>query len=396
MATSLNETAINEESPGEEGLGSTALPDHAADTDHRDQAIDQVGVRDLRWPMSVWDREHQRQHTVGRLSLSVGLPADVRGTHMSRFLEVLNGFSAELSLRTVPELLAEIQRHLGAEEAFLDVRFPYFLSREAPVSGARSWMDYSCGFKAHRKGDQTDFILQVAVPVTTVCPCSKAISERGAHNQRGVVTVRLRFDSMVWIEDVVTIVEGCASSPVYALLKREDEKYVTEHAYDNPCFVEDLVREVVLALRELEGVTWIDVEVDNQESIHNHAAWARVRWPATESTPPSQSHKTPPSGETFGAWLRTQRKARRMSQYQVAGALSISPSLICRVEKDEKSLSARHLALLAHAWGLDPIKVTLRAGVIPEGLLARIQADAEGFLNWALTGPEPGPAARSR
>lgn len=372
----------------DERQGTRPLPDHAADTDHRDQAIDQVGIRDLRWPMAVWDRDHQQQQTVGTLSLSVGLPGDVRGTHMSRFLEVLNGFSAELSLRTVPELLAEIQRRLGAEDAFLDARFPYFLTRQAPASGARSWMDYDCGFRAHRRGDQTDFVLQVSVPVTTCCPCSKAISERGAHNQRGIVTVQLRFDTMVWIEDVVEVVEGCASSPVYALLKREDEKHVTEQAYDNPRFVEDMVRDVVLALRALDGVRWIDVQVDNQESIHNHAAWAHVRWPDGPGvTTPEPAAAAPSvsavSPEPFGQWLKAQRRARRMSQQAVADALAISPSLICRVEKDEKALSARHLDALARAWGLDPTKVLLRAGVVPPALLSRIQADPEGFLGWA-------------
>ncbi len=369
-----------ETAPAEEAIGPAPLPDHANDADHRDQAIDQVGVRDLRWPMAVWDRDHEQQQTVGTLSLSVGLPAEVRGTHMSRFLEVLNGFNAELSLRTVPELLAEIQRRLGANDAFLEARFPYFLQRTAPVSGASSWMDYACAFQAHRRGEETDFVLQVSVPVTTVCPCSKAISERGAHNQRGVVTIRLRFRSMVWIEDVVDVVEGCASSPVYALLKREDEKHVTELAYDRPRFVEDLVRDVVLALRALEGVTWLDVEVDNQESIHNHAAWARVQWPQEVPTAPPPARAAPPEAQSFGSWLKAQRKARRMSQQAVADTLSVSPSLVCRVEKDEKSLSARHLEQLATRWGLDPLKVQLRAGVVPPALLASIQADPERFL----------------
>ena len=375
MSTPTAETA-----PAEEAVGSPPLPDHAKDRDHRDQAIDQVGVRDLRWPMAVWDRDHERQQTVGTLSLSVGLPADERGTHMSRFLEVLNGFNAELSLRTVPELLAEIQRRLGANDAFLEARFPYFLQRTAPVSGASSWMDYACAFKAHRRGDDTDFVLQVSVPVTTVCPCSKAISERGAHNQRGVVTVRLRFRSMVWIEDVVDVVEGCASSPVYALLKREDEKHVTEQAYDRPRFVEDLVRDVVLALRALDGITWLEVEVDNQESIHNHAAWARVQWPAEAPTPSPSVRTPPPTPQSFGAWLKAQRKSRRMSQQAVADTLSVSPSLVCRVEKNEKSLSPRHLEQLASRWGLDPLKVQLRAGIVPAEILAYIQADPEWLL----------------
>ncbi len=377
MVAPPEETALAEDS-----VGASALPDHAADSDNRDQPIDQVGVGELRWPMAVWDRDHQSQQTVGTLSLSVGLPAAVRGTHMSRFLEVLNGFSAELSLRTVPELLAEVQRRLGADDAFLEARFPYFLRRTAPVSGATSWMDYDCAFRAHRRGDQTDFVLQVAVPVTTVCPCSKAISERGAHNQRGVVTARLRFDTMVWIEEVVQVIEGCASSPVYALLKRDDEKHVTEQAYDRPRFVEDLVRDVVLGLRSLDGVTWLDVRVHNQESIHNHDAWARVRWPDTGPAPVPAATVSPEPLPSFGQWLRHQRRSRRLSQQALADALALSPSLICRVEKDEKHLSPRHLEGLARTWGLDPLKVQLRAGSVPPALLARIQADPEGFLGW--------------
>ncbi len=376
-------STVNESPLLEEGQQTTPLPDHARDADHRKQVIDQVGIRDLRWPMAVWDKARERQQTVGTLSLSVGLPAEVRGTHMSRFLEVLQGFTGELSLRTVPELLAEIQRRLGATNAFLEARFPYFMARRAPVSGASSWMDYGCGFTAHRRGDQTDFVLQVAVPVTTVCPCSKAISDRGAHNQRGLVTVRLRFDTMVWIEDVVEVVENCASSPVYALLKREDEKHVTEQAYDRPRFVEDLVRDVALALKSLDGVTWLDVQVENQESIHNHDAWARVQWPgAPDEIAPGLPARTR-QAEPFGGWLKAHRQSLRMSQQALARLLSISPSLISRVEKGEKSLSPRHLEALAKAWGQDPVKLQLRAGVVPPALLSRIQGDPEGFLGWS-------------
>jgi GTP cyclohydrolase I len=254
------------------------LPDHASQRDDRQLAIDQVGISRLRYPITVWDRANQKQHTVADIALSVGLPAHFKGTHMSRFIEVLEQHRGELSLKTVPALLEHIQRRLEAEDAYIDVRFPYFLERSAPVSGATSLMEYACRFKANRKGDQLDFALCVTVPVTTLCPCSKAVSEYGAHNQRGLVDVELRFDDMVWIEQVVEAVEAQASSPLYALLKREDEKFVTEAAYDNPRFVEDLVRDCVLALRELPGVSQVTVQVENLESIHNHSAWGRLTW----------------------------------------------------------------------------------------------------------------------
>ena len=274
-----------------------ALPDCAAEADDRRLPIDQVGIRDLRYPITVWDKDHERQDTVATLSLSVALPAEDKGTHMSRFVEVLEAARGELSLGTVPDLLAAIQRQLEAHEAQIDASFPYFLPRSAPVSGARSLMDYDCRFTASRRGEALDFVLGVSVPIKTLCPCSKAISRYGAHNQRSRVNVRLRFTEMVWIEDVVEAVESCASSPLYALLKREDEKWVTERAYENPRFVEDLLREVLLAVRALPGVRWVEVEAENLESIHNHSAWGRIVWSDRSDIP-------------FG-WVRPARKMAR-------------------------------------------------------------------------------------
>ena len=280
------------------------LPDCAAEPDARSLPIDQVGISSLRAPIVVWDKARRQQSTVASLSMSVGLPAEVKGTHMSRFVEVLGDYRGELSLRTVPDLLAAVQRRLGARDAYLSAAFPYFLERRAPVSGAVSLMDYDCRFEAGLRGDVLDFVLGVRVPVTTLCPCSKSISDYGAHNQRGLVDVRLRFEGMVWIEDVVEAVEGCASAPLYALLKREDEKHLTERAYENPRFVEDLLREVVLALRALPGVRWLEVRAENLESIHNHSAWGRLTWSAEEPDTPSEAtglnpqSADPPSSES--------------------------------------------------------------------------------------------------
>jgi len=363
------------------------LPDHAAERDERALPINEVGIRDLRTPITVWDKARSKQDTVATLSMSVGLPADVKGTHMSRFVEILHDYRGELSLRTVPELLASVQRRLEAHDAYISASFPYFLERRAPVSQVASLMDYDCRFEASRKGETMDFVLSVQVPVTTLCPCSKAVSRYGAHNQRGLVDVSLRFDGMVWIEDVVAAVEKCASAPLYALLKREDEKYVTELAYENPRFVEDLLREVVLSLRALPGVRWLEVSAENLESIHNHSAWGRITWSQDDEAPattdPVESASPAPEAPTsFGAWLSAERKARRLSQRRLGTAIGVSGSLLSRVECGEKKLSPEALTRLADVLGVSAERLMLRAGEISPTLLARIQADPEGFLAW--------------
>lgn len=256
------------------------LPDHASEQDGRRIPIDRVGIRGLGLPIQVWDRENRRQGTVARVDATVRLPADRKGTHMSRFVEVLDAVRGEFSLETLPGILRRIQERLEAEAAQVDLRFPYFLEKAAPVSGVRSLMEYEAAFHATIDGigaaERFDFVLEVRVPVKTLCPCSKAISAYGAHNQRSMVTVEVRADPFLWIEEVVEAVEGCASSPLFALLKREDEKWVTERAYENPRFVEDMAREVVLALRG--RCRWLRVSVENFESIHNHSAWAELCW----------------------------------------------------------------------------------------------------------------------
>jgi GTP cyclohydrolase I len=206
--------------------------------------IDQVGVSELRYPIVVLDRERQTQQTVARIAMSVSLPHHFKGTHMSRFIEVLNRHRGEITLRTLPAMLAELRDRLQAESARVELTFPYFLERAAPASGARSLMDYDCTFSAQSDGEEEDFVFGVRVPVTSLCPCSKAISDYGAHNQRGYVTIEIRTarpeggpPAFVWIEELIDLAERSASAPVFPLLKRSDERHVTMQAYDNPVFV---------------------------------------------------------------------------------------------------------------------------------------------------------------
>ncbi len=357
------------------------LPDHASHADERGIPIDRVGIKGLRWPITVWDRANQAQSVVAEIDATVSLPADVKGTHMSRFVEVLNSVRGELSLHTLPDLCAQVQRRLHAHAVQLDVRFVYFMERKAPVSGVASLMDYGAAFHAKREGEKFDFVLEVRVPVTTLCPCSRAVSERGAHNQRSWVDVWLRSDEFLWIEDVVEAVEGCASSPLYSLLKREDEKFVTEAAYDRPRFVEDLIREVAGSLRE--RATWLRVSVENLESIHNHSAWATLEWPANNSDITMTGAAAPAVTLEFGPWITERRAAFHLSQAQLARRIEISPSLLSKVESGERALAPERFGALAEAFGETEARVALRAGVVPGELLRRIQGDPEGFLSWA-------------
>jgi GTP cyclohydrolase IB len=253
--------------------------------DARNIALDHAGVSDLRYPIVVLDRDHQVQHTVANISMSVGLPEEFKGTHMSRFIEVLNEHRGELTMRTLPTLLFDLRRRLHAKAARVEVAFPYFIERAAPVSGAKALMDYECSFLGESVNGTDDFILGVKVPVTSLCPCSKAISDYGAHNQRGHITIQTRgakhpdgSTAFVWIEELVDIAERASSSPVYPLLKRPDERHVTMHAYDHPVFVEDMVREVAVSLQRESRVAWFHVRAVNQESIHNHSAFAQTEW----------------------------------------------------------------------------------------------------------------------
>jgi GTP cyclohydrolase I len=252
------------------------LHDKQSERDFRELRIDKVGVRGLRFPIQVRDKAHSVQNTVATIGLFVDLPKEFKGTHMSRFIEVLHAHGSVVHVENIPDILYAMQKKFLAASSHLEMEFPYFMSKTAPVSGKESLMDYTARFDATASEKEIDFVLTVKANVTTLCPCSKAISARGAHNQRGEVTVQIRFAKPVWIEDLVGVIEGSASSELYALLKREDEKAVTERAYDNPVFVEDLVRNIAVKLNAHPDVTWYKVEAENQESIHNHNAYACI------------------------------------------------------------------------------------------------------------------------
>lgn len=260
-------------------MGASGMPDIQQQRDERQVPIDKVGVRNLRFPIRVLDQARGSQDTVARISVFVNLPPEARGTHMSRFLEVLQNAGTEMTADRMGGLLRRIRERLGANSAHMEVDFPYFIEKTAPVSGAKSLMDYRCRFLGDLSGDEERFTLEVTVPVMTLCPCSKEISRYNSHNQRSYVRVRLRWlREIVWIEDLVRRVEACASTPVYSLLKREDEKFVTEAAWERPMFVEDMVRDIALALMKDENISWFSVESENLESIHNHNAFAIREW----------------------------------------------------------------------------------------------------------------------
>jgi GTP cyclohydrolase I len=269
--------------------------------DARRIALDRVGIADLRYPIVVLDRDQQRQQTIAVLSMSVNLPHKFKGTHMSRFIEILNQHRGEITMRTIPALLGDLRGKLSAESAHVEATFPYFIERKAPVSGATGLMDYECSFSAVADDREDKFVFGVRVPVTSLCPCSKAISDYGAHNQRGYITIRVRtvrdtegHYKMVWFEELIDIAERSASAPVYPLLKRVDERHVTMQAFDNPVFVEDMVRNVTTVLQSEERIDWFSVHAINQESIHNHGAFASVQW---ERTARHEKEK--------GAWVAT-------------------------------------------------------------------------------------------
>ncbi len=245
--------------------------------DERNIPIDKVGVKNLRYPITVLDRSAGRQHTVARVNMYVDLPARLKGAHMSRFVELLHTFRPGISIANISRILEEMKDHLAAKRAHIDLRFPYFIKKNAPTSGAESLMDYDCRIIGESGCDTgLDLVLEVRVPVTSVCPCSKEISDAGAHNQRGEVRLSVRFRRFVWIEDMISLVESQASCDVFSLLKRADEKYVTERGYANAKFVEDVVRDIAAELEADENIYWYSVSAENFESIHNHNAYACI------------------------------------------------------------------------------------------------------------------------
>ena len=253
-----------------------SLRDTQSEPDDRNIAIDRVGVRALRFPIQIRDKAHATQNTVATASLTVDLPHQHKGTHMSRFVEVLNSHGPLLHVDNITDILHQLTERLHSENAHVDFEFPFFLEKPAPVTGAIGLIDYTARFSATLENGVTDFVLTTLVPVTTLCPCSKAISAAGAHNQRGLVTLAVRATRPPWIEDLIRLVEDSASCELYSLLKRPDEKAVTERAYENPVFVEDLVRNVAARCDADPNFLWYRVEAENFESIHNHNAYALI------------------------------------------------------------------------------------------------------------------------
>jgi GTP cyclohydrolase I len=255
--------------------GAPTIDDVQSRRDERQVAIDKAGIRDLAHPVRVSDRSRREQHTVARVSMSVELPKHFKGTHMSRFIEILHR-EREVSVADLSALLQETAARLEADAAHIEIEFPFFVMKRAPVSGVESLMDYRVTLSGTRRDGVDRRSIRVVVPVTSLCPCSKKISERGAHNQRSHVTITAQLRGSMWIEDLIDIAESEASSELYAILKRPDEKFVTERAYDNPKFVEDLVRDVALRLDREPQIAAYRVEVENFESIHNHSAYALI------------------------------------------------------------------------------------------------------------------------
>ncbi|MCK9583518.1 MAG: GTP cyclohydrolase FolE2 [Candidatus Cloacimonetes bacterium] len=254
------------------------IPDLQSQNDTRNTVIDKVGIKGLRYPIVVEDRKNQIQHTVADLNIYVELPHHMRGTHMSRFVEILHHYHQEALIGNLEPFLRELKASLKAEAAYIDIAFPYFLSKQAPVSKIASILAYDCVFSACLK-DEYELLIGVTVPVTTLCPCSKEISEAGAHNQRSKITIKVSYTGFVWLDELIELAEATASCEIYSLLKRVDEKYVTEKAYANPKFVEDIVREITLKLESDERITGFFVESENAESIHLHNAYAMISRP---------------------------------------------------------------------------------------------------------------------
>ncbi|MFP4160491.1 MAG: GTP cyclohydrolase FolE2 [Ectothiorhodospira sp.] len=265
----------------------SAIPDVQSSADTRRIPINKVGIKDIRHPVRVQDRSGGEQHTVARFAMYVNLPHDFKGTHMSRFVEILNAHEREITVETFQIMLREVAQRLEAESGHVEMSFPYFVNKPAPVSGVCSLMDYDVSFIGEIRDGEPRMHIRVLVPVTSLCPCSKGISDYGAHNQRSHVTVEARIRGFVWVEELIDLVEQEASCELWGLLKRPDEKYVTERAYDNPKFVEDLVRDIAVRLNADERITGYAVASENFESIHNHSAYALIERDKETDPPPA-------------------------------------------------------------------------------------------------------------
>ena len=267
--------ALKKDYPVSKSYAMAEMIDVQSQPDHRNLRIDKVGVKNISYPITVKDKAKGSQRTVASINMYVDLPKHHKGTHMSRFIDILSEYRQQISIDNIQNILEEMKRRLNAQSAHMEITFPYFIEKEAPISKAKGLMEYICTFKGSVNKSR-DLIVGLSVPVTTVCPCSREISDFGAHNQRGEVRVQVRFKKFIWIEDLIDLVEKSASSEVFSMLKRADEKFVTEKAYMNPMFVEDLVREIAVKLDADENITWFSVDSENFESIHKHSAYAYI------------------------------------------------------------------------------------------------------------------------
>lgn len=260
----------------------TTMEDVQNSKDTRHIPINKVGIKDIRHPVRVADRTGGEQHTIANFNMYVNLPHNFKGTHMSRFVEILNNHEREISVKSFKEMMVEMTERLEAESGHVEMSFPYFVNKTAPVSKVQSLMDYEVTFIGDILKGDNHMTLKVQVPVTSLCPCSKKISEYGAHNQRSHVTVTVKINDFIWIEEIIDLVEEEASCELYGLLKRPDEKAITERAYDNPKFVEDMVRDVAARLNADDRISAYIVESENFESIHNHSAYALIEKDKTQ------------------------------------------------------------------------------------------------------------------
>ena len=252
------------------------LHDEQNSLDTRAIPINRVGIKDILHPIEFVDRSGVPQPTVAQLTMTVNLPSEIKGTHMSRFVHVLQDHKKAVSLKNFSDMLRSMATRLDAEEGFIDMKFPFFMNKIAPVSGVRSYLDYQVRLQGHVNREDTRLTATLSIPVTSLCPCSKSISDYGAHNQRSRITLNVTLAEPVWIEELIEMAESQASCELYSLLKRPDEKYVTERAYDNPKFVEDMVRDIAIQLNADDRICAYKVESENFESIHNHSAYACI------------------------------------------------------------------------------------------------------------------------
>ncbi len=255
-----------------------AIEDVQSRADTRQMPINKVGIKDIYHPVRVKDRSGGEQHTIARFNMYVNLPHDFKGTHMSRFVEILNNHEREISVKSFRDMLEELTNRLDADSGHIEMSFLYFVNKTAPISGVESLMDYKASLIGQRSDEKNNIEIKVVVPVTSLCPCSKGISDRGAHNQRSHVTISAKISSFMWIEELIDIAEDEASCELFSILKRPDEKFVTEEAYDNPKFVEDIVRDIAVRLKADERILSFSVASENFESIHNHSAYALIEY----------------------------------------------------------------------------------------------------------------------